>query len=132
MVANEFRPGFRFSRMDAVVLILGAVGVAVASRYSVALAVLATTAVLHFFLFCNVFRVARMPELAWSALFVASAYAHVVLALPWLVAACAIAVGTVVIIGRQTRQPSYHGVLWQRINPDLQSWWLRQQQSDDD
>jgi len=56
-MASEFRPGFRLSTTDALVLIAGAVGTIAAWRIAPEFAGLMATAILHFFLFCNVLRV---------------------------------------------------------------------------
>lgn len=119
----EFRPGFRLSAMDVLVLVAGASGAALAWQVAVALAVLVAAAVLHFFLFCNVFRVARRPELAWSGVFLAAVLAQRTLGVPWPAVVGVVAATTVGVIWREMRKPSYHGVLWQRINPDLPAWW---------
>lgn len=112
----EFRPGFRLSTRDVVVLVVGALGAVAA-------------AVAHFFLFCNVVRVARRPELAWSVTFLACALAQQKLGLPWPAAATIVAIATTTVVGRELRKPSYHGVLWKRINPDLPIWWSHQRPS---
>lgn len=123
MTTASFRPGFRISRMDIAVLVLGAIGAVAAWSYSPELAILGSAAVLHFFLFCNVFRVARRPELFWAAVFLACVFVRVSWNAPWLAVAAAVAITTVAVIWRETRKPSYHGVLWRRFNPDLPAWW---------
>ncbi len=125
-MAPEFRPGFRLSAMDVVVLVVGASGAIAAWPVGVEFCVLGVAAILHFFLFCNVFRVSRPLELAWSALFLASVLAQRTLAMPWLVVAAVVAAMTIAVVWLAMRQPSYHGVLWQRINPGLPAWWSRQ------
>lgn len=125
-MAPEFRPGFRLSAMDVIVLVVGALGAIAAWRVAVELTVLVAAAILHFFLFCNVFRVARPPELAWSALFLACVLAQQTLGVPWLVVAGVAAAMTTTVIWREMRKPSYHGVMWHRINPDLPAWWSNQ------
>ena len=126
MKEPEFRPGFRFSPMDGAVLVLGAVGSFVAWRYSPELSILGGAAVLHFFLFCNVFRVARIPELVWSGIYVGCACLRVFLHVEWLLIVGIVSASTVLLIRRETRKESYHGVLWQWLNPDLRAWWSRQ------
>ncbi len=84
-------------------------------------------AVGHFFLFCNVFRVARPLELSWAVLFVALAGSTISLEKPgWQVTIATSLVATLLVIVVQMRMPSYHGVAWQRINPELPQWWQRQ------
>lgn len=123
---ESFRPGFRISRTDAGVLVTSTLAVAAVARHHVELAVLAATVVLHFFLFCNVFRVARAPELLWAAVFVGSVVARHALALPWLLPASVVLLTTLAIIGRELRKPSYHGIGWQRWNPGLPEWYGKQ------
>ena len=78
----------------------------------------------HFFLFCNVVRMARPYELAWTAVFVALACPTLLAEWPGWPATTAVALAlTVVVVVLQMRRPSYHGVLWQRINPGLRAWW---------
>jgi hypothetical protein len=77
----------------------------------------------HFFLFCNVFRVARAGELVWAAIFViqASAWATVD-RLSWPVVVGLQAPVTLVVILLEVRSPRYHGVLARQINPRLDEW----------
>src|SRR6185503_16949754 len=80
--------------------------------------------VLHFFLFCNVFRIARPLELAWAVVFVALAGATIVVDQPgWIVTTAVSLVATVIVIALEMRKPSYHGIAWQKINPGLPQWW---------
>jgi len=125
-MSPEFRPGFRLSTLDVCVLLGGAFAATAAWRSSVELAALVAAAVLHFFLFCNVFRVARRPELVWSAVFLGCILAQRVLELSWLGVASVVALTTTAVIGWEMRKPSYHGVVWQRINPGLPDWWAKQ------
>lgn len=78
----------------------------------------------HFFLFCNVFRLARPLELVWAAVFVALAAGTLAIDIPGWPATAAISLCvTVVVIPLEMRKLSYHGVGWERINPGLRSWW---------
>jgi hypothetical protein len=78
----------------------------------------------HFFLFCNVVRMARPLELAWAGIFVVLAAATVAFETPgWLVTALVSLLVTVVVVIVEMRKPSYHGVGWQRINPGMAAWW---------
>jgi len=62
--------GFRFSRFDAVVLVLAAVATAAGWLWLGQIAALFIVVSLHFLLFCNVFRIPRLPELIWAVVFV--------------------------------------------------------------
>ena len=78
----------------------------------------------HFFLFCNVFRMARPLELVWAAVIVVLAGGTIVQELPGWGLTVAISLGvTVVVVILEMRKSSYHGIAWQRINPDLRKWW---------
>jgi len=93
--------------------------------YSAYFALIATTPVVQFFLFCNVFRIRRIPELVWSG-------SYIIMAAmgywngyePLLIMACGLSIGGYIVI-LETRHPSYHGVFWRRLNPDLESWFCR-------
>jgi hypothetical protein len=122
---KEFQPGFRCSYVDVGVLALGAI-VAVTARNTAGGIVAFVVA--HFFLFCNVFRVSRRLELAWSGLFVALAGCTIAFERPsWLVTISVTLLATVLVIALTMRKPSYHGVLWRTINPALPEWWARNQ-----
>jgi hypothetical protein len=124
MVDRKFQPGFRVSTLDCVVIVMGAV----ASVYLWATAwwigFVVAFVVAHFFVFCNIFRVARPLELAWGALFVSLAYCTVAFGQPpWPITIGASLAATVGVIILEMRKPSYHGILWQFINPRLPEWW---------
>ena len=124
MTPPPFKPGFRISAMDIAVLIAGSVGSVLAAQAEWWLGLIIAFAVGHFFLFCNVFRVARPLELSWAALFVALAGGTITREIPgWPVTIVSMLVATVLVVVVQMRKPSYHGVAWQRINPELPQWW---------
>jgi len=127
MAADGFQPGFRMSRIDAGVLIAGAIGAGWASRIDGATAGAIVFVVAHFFLFCNVVRMSRSLELPWAGLFVALAVATAQTGWPgWWPTFGSMTVVTIRMIALQIRKPSYHGVFWRRINPELRSWWERE------
>jgi hypothetical protein len=121
--ANAFAPGFRLSVLDACVLAAGA-ATAVALATVVAWWGFAVAFVVaHFFLFCNVVRMARPLELAWAGLFLALAGATIALEVPgWPATIAASLAMTAAVVAIQLRKPSYHGLGWQRINPGLRAW----------
>ena len=123
----RFQPGFRFSVTDGIVLVGGAVASIVRSPTAAWLSFVVAFVVLHFFLFCNVFRLARPLELLWSAVFVVSTYFTVAHKNPsWTFTVTVSLVMTAIVIVVEMRKPSYHGVLWQTINPSLPQWWSAQ------
>lgn len=78
----------------------------------------------HFFLFCNVVRMARPLELLWGGVFVTLAGATIVLETPgWLLTVLLSLVVTGVVVVVEMRKRSYHGVGWQWVNPGLPVWW---------
>jgi hypothetical protein len=126
MPAREFQPGFRLSALDIGVLIIGAIcSVLVGSQVPV-LGVAIAFVVGHFFLFCNVIRLARPLELAWAAFFATIGGLTALTGYPgWPATFAASLVATLFVLAIQMRMPSYHGVLWQRVNPQLPEWWAK-------
>src|SRR5262245_50749443 len=129
MSVPTFRPGFRFSPLDAVVLVVGGGGAIAAASVSVEFAVLAVVPVVHFFLFCNVFRIARSPELLWSGAFLGCVALRELLGVSWPILGAVVVTATTLVIWRETLKESYHGILWRRWNPELPSWWARHHSS---
>ena len=119
-----FKPGFRISVTDTFVLAAGSVGAGLVAQSEWWMGLIIGFVVGHFFLFCNVVRVARPLELAWAALFTALAGSTIVVGRPgWPVTFATSLVGTLLVIALQIRKPSYHGIAWQWINPELHEWW---------
>ncbi len=124
MQKHPFAPGFRLSVLDVLILIIGIVGAFALSMVVWWWGFVVGFVLGHFFLFCNVVRMARPLELAWSGVFVALASGTIALDTPgWLVAACASLSVTVLAVVIEMRKPSYHGVGWRWINPGLPAWW---------
>lgn len=122
-----FAPGFRILTHDKWVLMIASSLTIIIYQYSELMSLVIAMAALHFFLFCNVFRISRLPELLWSAVFVGSAY---------LLNRGTFSVSTMILVSEVTaaalilwscRQPDYHGIYWRRWNPDLQKWWESKQ-----
>ena len=127
MVTPPFKPGFRIDTKDALVLVVGGIASVLAAQVEWWMGMVIGFAVGHFFLFCNVFRVARPLELAWTAVFVVMAGTTIALGTPgWAVTTGCTLAATILVIVMQLRKPSYHGVAWRRINPELPKWWEAQ------
>ena len=125
MAANLFRPGFRLSQLDIAILLVGIVGVVLAGLVAPYAGFVIAFVVGHFFLFCNVFRVSRLPELTWAIIFIGLSAATILVGQPgWLVTALCSLIVTIGVIFREIGTPSYHGVFWRTWNPDLEAWWL--------
>ena len=80
--------------------------------------------VAHFFLFCNLVRLARTLELIWAAVFLLLATGTIAFDTHgWLMTYAVSSAMTMILIAIETCKPSYHGVGWRQINPDLPRWW---------
>jgi hypothetical protein len=120
----KFQPGFRLSEMDVGFLMLGVCAAVLLARLDERLGVALLFVLAHFFLFCNVLRMSRPLELIWAVLFVLLAGSTFTFDLPsWNYTLIAILVVTLILAIVQILQPSYHGVLWRKINPNLKQWW---------
>ncbi|MFT5172626.1 MAG: hypothetical protein ACI8W7_000792 [Gammaproteobacteria bacterium] len=122
---RPFKPGFRIDAVDTLVLFAGATGTVLLAQGELWwMGLIIGFTVGHFFIFCNVFRVARRLELTWSAIFSALAGSTIISGQPgWVVTLGATLLATLVVIVMQVRKPSYHGIAWQRFNPRLREWW---------
>ena len=124
MPEHQFRPGLRCSVMDAVVLVLGAVVAWFMGSVIWWAGVAAVCVVLHFFLFCNVFRIARNSEFIWAGAFVLLSACTLLTDWPgWPAVFITCVCLSTYFIWRETKQKNYHGIFWQRWNPELQEWW---------
>ena len=124
MQNREFRPGFRCSALDVIVLATGILASFAIGRLGGWMSFVVPYVVGHFFLFCNVFRIPRRSELIWALVFVALALLTATSGRPGWPATIAVSFTvTVAVIGLALRRPSYHGIGWRRINPDLHDWW---------
>lgn len=120
----RFNPGFRISLMDAAVLCAGATGSFLLGGEMEWAGWIVAIVVLHFFLFCNVFRISRRSELIWAAAFIILCTATIWTGVPgWIAAFILSIVLAGILIWRETRRESYHGILWARWNPGLPAWW---------
>lgn len=109
--------GFRFSAVDGVVLVLGALLGVAGWHYLGQVGLLAPFVVGHFFLFCNVFRVRRKLELVWSALFLlnVAAWIYADSSDVWWFGGAQMLV-TVAVIACEMTSAQYHGIFARRIN----------------
>jgi hypothetical protein len=124
MKQAAFAPGFRLSIVDVVVLVAGTAATIVLSMLVWWGGFVLAFVLAHFFLFCNVIRMARPLELIWAGVFVVLAGATLAFETPsWLVTAPVTLFVTAVVVVVEMRKPSCHGVGWQRINPGLPGWW---------
>ena len=124
MKQAAFAPGFRLSKVDVFVLVGGTMGASVLSMYGWWWGFILAFVLAHFFLFCNIARIARPLELIWAGVFISLAGTTIAFEMPgWLVTVPVSLFVTVVVVVVEMRKPSYHGVGWQWINPGLPEWW---------
>ena len=120
----KFQPGFRLSELDVGVLMLGVCGAVLLARLDEQFGMAVLFVLAHFFLFCNVLRMSRPLELIWAALFVLLAASTFHFGRPpWNYTMAVMLAVTLVLAFVQMLQPSYHGVFWRKINPNLEQWW---------
>ena len=124
---KDFKPGFRLSKIDVGVLVLGVAAAIWLYPISVLAASIVVFVIGHFFLFCNVFRLSRPPELIWAATYVMLMVLSTTYdILPVQYVFLAQATLTVLLVVLELRKPSYHGSLWKRVNPNLEKWFYDQ------
>lgn len=109
--------GFRCTRADLFVIVLAVLSAVSLCSLLPALSLLVFFVIVHFFLFCNVFRVGEALELVWSGVFVASVAAGVTLGLAWWIVLALPFGCTLLVIARSLKSPDYHGIGCQRVNP---------------
>ena len=113
------KPGFRFSLQDAAVIAIGSLATAWLWGQVGSLSLLLLGVLLHFFLFCNVFRVQTRFELIWASSFVLNAGAwQIADELSWQRLLGSQLAITVLVIGAELRSPSYHGICHRWIHSD--------------
>ena len=127
---RQFAPGARLSGLDIGVLVATAAGCGWLGMESAPVIAFGLAFVVgHFFLFCNIFRIRRKPELIWAAAFTGLSAATVLAGRPgWGATFLTSGVLTVVLVALEMHHPSYHGLFWQRINPRLSDYWRSQQE----
>ncbi|NDH05109.1 hypothetical protein EBX93_04170 [bacterium] len=124
MTEKKFNPGFRISIMDSFVLMVGVLATCYFGMRIWQVGLVIAFSVTHFFLFCNVFRIRRIPELIWAASFMVLVFLTIFFDFPsWFVSMMLSLVVSIVIVFLEFRQPSYHGVFWWKFNPQLENWW---------
>ena len=121
---DGFKPGFRLSVLDAVVLAAGSIAALALAQTVWWAGFIVAFAVGHFFLFCNIVRMRRALEVPWAALFTALAAGTLVFDVPgWPATITLSLLATAAAVTFELRSPSYHGLGWRAINPQLPAWW---------
>ena len=115
--------GFRLSLADVAILAVGSSLSAVGWAFVGDAALLVAFVVLHFFLFCNVFRIRRGAELVWAGVFIVDCAIWGLSCESFVAAACVSQlVVTGLVICREVMSPRYHGILASRLNPRLRDY----------
>ena len=109
--------GMRFSFTDGCVLALAILATSLAFKTTDGYSLLILFVVLHFFLFCNVFRIRRGPELIWSSIFIVNCAVWIAWGNANLIGVvlCQLPV-TVAQIAYEMTLPCYHGIFSRRTN----------------
>ena len=125
---NGFHPGFRMNLIDTFILLLGITSWYFYHFMEVAYAQIPTFVIFIFFLYCNTFRIRRAPEFVWASIFTSLSICSIYLDTPSLNLTFLIGLFiALAIIAYEMKQPSYHGILWEKINPNLKTWWDQNQ-----
>lgn len=95
MNTSTFSPGFRLSTLDIVVLVAGAIGSILDAQVQLWFGMAIAFTVGHFFLFCNVFRMPRPLELAWSAFFLLLIVSTITMQQPGWIASIVVSLASV-------------------------------------
>lgn len=112
--------GFRLSLVDSIVLAVTIIASLLLWKFTNGLSCMGLLVVLHFFLFCNVFRVPRIPELIWGLayLILSAALLYFEQFTP-LWNAITILPVTLLVLLWSLRLPTYHGIFAKQWNPKL-------------
>jgi hypothetical protein len=112
------------SALDVLVLIVGTLGTIALGSVTWWWGFIVGFVLAHFFLFCNVVRMARPMEIAWSLVFVILAGGTIAAEFPgWPMTAVGASMATAMLVTIEVRKPSYHGAGWEWMNPGLRAWW---------
>jgi hypothetical protein len=127
MDVKVFSPGFRITGKDKWVLLSGGFLAIVLVPFDRLMAFAVVSATAHFFLFCNVFRIPRTPELIWAGAFLLAMLLVIEGRLElWHAVALLEALACGLILNCM-RHPSYHGVDWKKVNSNLPEWWKQEE-----
>ena len=122
----EFKPGFRLSTIDIVIITVAILSSAYFYTVAKPISYIIAFVVGHFFLFCNISRMSRLPELVWAVVFIVVSILALRFDLLSLFDAFLLSLGlTVLLLILEFRKPSYHGIFWQSLNPNLQTWFAK-------
>ena len=124
----KFNPGFRISKLDMAVILISVIGGILLYSQSAVFSFIVMFVVCHFFLYCNVIRMSRIPELIWASVFSTLCIISLRFGLlSWEIAILLSLLTTAILVAVELRKPSYHGVFWQKVNPNLPVWFSEKQ-----
>jgi hypothetical protein len=120
---TDFQPGFRLSKIDVAVLVIGISSSVYIYSILPILSLIILFVISHFFIFCNITRMSRIPELIWATTFLVLATLSILHGIPsWVITCLTSGFLTLILIFLETKKPSYHGIFWKQINPNLLAW----------
>lgn len=102
--------GFRFSLTDALAIVVCLFATIWGLKAIGSIAWLFPFVLGHFFLFCNIFRIPRTPELIWAGVFILISAACLIADVSILHAMWLTLPVTIGILLYSIRLPSYHGI----------------------
>ena len=115
-------PGFRFWWWDGLTIVAGVFLAWLAWPLLGKLALVFPVTLAHFFLFCNVFRLRRNYELVWTGAFLVNlGYWILFRELGWVEVLAVQTPVTLILIAAEARSSRYHGVFWEKVNPELEA-----------
>lgn len=124
----QFNPGFRLSVIDALIIIIAITAALYLFKTYELIFFIIIFVTTHFFLFCNVIRMSRSFEFCWAFVFVIlTAISIKTNLLPLYIAFSLSFALTVVLVLLEIKKPSYHGVFWRQLNPNLEVWFKQKQ-----
>jgi hypothetical protein len=111
-ILPRWRPaGFRMSLSDLIALLISMALAGGVWPFARDLSVVVLTVIFHFFLFCNVFRIRRGPELIWAVIYLVNCSAwHFAGSFSGWRALLAQLPVTAMLILNELRHPAYHGI----------------------
>ena len=118
----EFKPGFRISIIDIIFIMVMTVLAVSVSSINLYLSIIIILPCIQFFLFCNVFRIRRKNELIWATLYIVTGYCGYYFHINIILIVCILFSIGMLLIFSEIKHPGYHGIMWQRINPNLKYW----------
>jgi hypothetical protein len=103
---RTFSPGFRCSKLDAIILFVGLYVAADTAAVMPWPGIAIGFVIVNFFLFCNLVRMDRASELAWAGLFVTFSASTILTGRPpWPWRLAIASVGTAFLVFLEMRKP---------------------------